>query len=786
MSESGWKPVLSFLMRRLSPHRWLAALLAASFGLRVWLACLGGQYFWPDEMRYGQARIAAEDLAGRHWRAALGELFGHADHTLFRLFCLPAALAEQAWGNHPALAASYLGLFSTAAIGLIWAIARRAGAGPREALWAALLAAGSSTLFYYSRHLLPYDVSLAILLGACWLALGPASPWNSFLAGAATGIGFLAYNGYWLLGGAILVLHALIGAGGIRRAPARALASALGLAAPIAAVVGLGEALGYPIVAGYREASGLAHLDFHLGYRLLPEFLWHAEGPALLLWLLGWAAAVAAWRGPCRRLAWYAGAVALIAGGLVIFSDVVPHFQVQGRQVRAVVPFLVLGAAFGLNRLTLGRGQLWTALAAAAAVACAVATFLGPLRQWFPPRFEAAAEREVARRAGGGFRIYREDFAFFLWAHPIGVPPAGTALLRRLNPFQFRPYQYEGYDQARRDEINRHDIAMRLTELPFGFARDPLRWAGYPGPVRFRVVFPRGKMGLSEPLVTAGRPPGVDFLYVSYLDSRHLLFGFDRWGGGAVNSEPIEVDYERPHELVVWLGSLLPPAGSAAFAAQGFPAAWRDQLMVAFDGQVVFFRPQEFFPVRPEEITFGANTVGGTVAQPFFSGTVLAFEPAPSNVLRRDFSAFFPSADGRLQLRLQLPRGRAGRREPLVVTGIPGRADLLEIRYDDDRHVSFALDHWSRSFLESPPVALDYARPHTFELDLPVLSWPEPADGGAANGEMTIRIDGAVAWRASVEFYREARATFSVAANRIGGSTCDPAFSGVVLSASSP
>lgn len=38
-------------MRRLIPPRPLAALLAASFGLRVWLAFLGGQYFWLDEMR---------------------------------------------------------------------------------------------------------------------------------------------------------------------------------------------------------------------------------------------------------------------------------------------------------------------------------------------------------------------------------------------------------------------------------------------------------------------------------------------------------------------------------------------------------------------------------------------------------------------------------------------------------------------------------------------------------------------------------------------------------------
>src|SRR6185312_7985422 len=407
--------------------------------------------------------------------------------------------------------------------------------------------------------------------------------------------------------------------------------------------------------------------------------------------------------------------------------------------------------------------------------------------QWFPEQFETAAIQTVARQPSDRFRTYHEDFAEFLWALPVDRPlPAGTVVLRRLNPFQFRPYQYEGYDQARRNEINRHDIAMRLIELPFGFAGDPHRWSGYPGPVRFRVVFPADRAGWSEPLITAGQPGRADFLYVTYLDGGHVSFGLDRWGGGAVDSAPIGLDYGRPHELIIWLGSLLPPAGDPAFGAEGFPAAWRDQLMVALDGRVVFFRPQEFFPVRPSEITFGADAVGGTVVRPFFSGSVQAFGAAPAGMLRAAFADFFPSAAGRLRLRLQLPHGRAGRREPLVVTGVAGRADLLEIRYDDGGHVSFALDHWSRSYLESPSLALDYSLPHTFDIDLPALSWPEPADGAAVSGEMTIRVDGAVAWRTPVEFYRAARASFSIAANRIGGSTCDPVFSGIVLGAPSP
>jgi len=45
----------------MTTRRWLALLLAVALGLRIWMAAGGGQEFWPDESRYGDARAAAGD-----------------------------------------------------------------------------------------------------------------------------------------------------------------------------------------------------------------------------------------------------------------------------------------------------------------------------------------------------------------------------------------------------------------------------------------------------------------------------------------------------------------------------------------------------------------------------------------------------------------------------------------------------------------------------------------------------------------------------------------------------
>ena len=545
-------------------RRWLVLLLLISFGLRVWLACLGGQGYWADESRYVSSRTAVYDLRHGDWRGAGQELLGHADHTLFRWFGLPPALVESLVGhNLQAFVAAYFGLFSVLAILLIWAVARRAGGSEAEALWAAYLAACANSLFYYSRHFFPYDIALSVTLAGLWLGMGPWSWRNSLGVGVAASIGFLTYNGYWLLGGCVLILHALLGDGGSRRFLARAAWSAAGLVLPIVILAGLGAALGFNLVSEDYQWGIIAKGDFPFGHRVVAGYLWYGEGASLVIWAVALAYALGrAWRDRrWGRLAWHVGAGVLVVGGLLGLSDVIRQFTVQGRRVREVVPFLCLGAAVGIAEFLQSRGagrRRWTTAIALLVGACAAWNFSVPLRQVFPDGFRQLAAAAIARQSDAS--AYRLTFVRNLWGMDLAGPPSPfPTILRRPHPMQYRPYQYEGYDTAQRADLNSHDVTMRLIRVPGRLDGADPRWRGYPGPVRLVVRFPTNAAGTSEPLAVTGRTGQGDIFYVHYVDSTHLSFGLDHWGIGATNSAPIEIDYSQPHEIILLAGFLLPP-----------------------------------------------------------------------------------------------------------------------------------------------------------------------------------------------------------------------------------
>src|SRR4051812_6405753 len=233
-------------------RRWLlAGSLLTSLGLRWWLAASGGEGFWPDETRYGgTTRHAVGQFAAGLMREGWSELLANADHVFFKIAGIPVAWWGLNYGQHPAVVAAYFGVFSVLSLWLIYGIARRSGAGAREALLATFFAAGANSLFYYTRHFLPYDLSLFFCLLSLWLALGKPVWWRSFAAGFAAAFGFLSYNGYWLLAGAALVWHVLAGRTVVRLL-LRAVWAGFGLLVPILLVVLAAHLLGHDLIASF-------------------------------------------------------------------------------------------------------------------------------------------------------------------------------------------------------------------------------------------------------------------------------------------------------------------------------------------------------------------------------------------------------------------------------------------------------------------------------------------------------------------------------------------------------
>src|SRR4029450_7761935 len=85
---------------------------------------------------------------------------------LLKLVGVLPAFVEHLIGNNPHVPALLFGGCSAVSLWLTAEIARRLDASRDEAFLAAFLAAASTALFYFSRHLLPYDLALMIgLLG---------------------------------------------------------------------------------------------------------------------------------------------------------------------------------------------------------------------------------------------------------------------------------------------------------------------------------------------------------------------------------------------------------------------------------------------------------------------------------------------------------------------------------------------------------------------------------------------------------------------------------------------
>jgi len=787
-------------------RRWLAAILAASFGLRIWLAAQGGQLYWPDESRYFAAEAAAGDLSHGRLGEAAADLFGHADHVLFRPASLPAALvASWVGGSHPLLVSAYLSLFSVGTIFLIWAVARRAGAPEAEALWAAFLAACASSLLIYARFYLPYDIAMFELMGALWLALGRGSRANSLLVGATAGCGFLTYNGYWLLGAAILVLYTLLGDGGRGGARRRGLWAALGAAAVVALVLAIGATVSSGLAAAYGSFAGSVRQgDFRIGYRVIAQYLWGCEHALALVWLGAMAYAVSrAGRGwPGGRLGWWTGGLALVLGGLVLLSDVVPVFMVYGRLTRELVPFACLGAAQGAAQFLGARRSpgAWSAALALAVLLLAAANFAAPLRQVFPGEFIAMARGRLSREAGAGFGFYRVLFAENLWGRPLAVSLAPHEdVLRRANPLGYMPYQFEGYSAAQRAEFARRDISMRLVRFDGRIAASDREWGGFPGPVSMTVAFDPANAAGSEPIVACGTPSQADLIFVHYLDPGHLAFGLDHWGAPGVLSRPVEVDLGKPHSIIISAGCLLPPKGSAFYRLHPELEGLREHFVVIMDGRVVCSRKIECYPADRDKIFFGLNLFGGSTSRTTFTGTVSGFSRAPVGEIvgslpslavegvARSRPPEWEGAVGPLRLRFRLPPAgvESFRGQPVVAVAGPGSSGMLYVERLGDAEFRVGYDRRGYGLLLSKPFG--YSPGDVVEMDVfigSMLPAPDAAiysrfPGFAAMRErILVRVNGEPALAGPDRFAPAGPRQISLAENTIACSVCGTHFQG--------
>jgi hypothetical protein len=145
------------------------------------------------------------------------------------------------------------------------------------------------------------------------------------------------------------------------------------------------------------------------------------------------------------------------------------------------------------------------------------------------------------------------------------------------------------------------------------------------GAVDLDVRLPSHPAGRSEPLVTTGIAMAGDLVYLIYTDSDHIQIGFDHWGVGGALSPPLRVDYRKPHQFHISMGSLYPQDGNIRY--QDLPASFVDRIKrhvnVTIDGQSALTVASECYESPPAFVSIGRNAIGGSTTGSEFSGEIM-------------------------------------------------------------------------------------------------------------------------------------------------------------------
>jgi hypothetical protein len=156
------------------------------------------------------------------------------------------------------------------------------------------------------------------------------------------------------------------------------------------------------------------------------------------------------------------------------------------------------------------------------------------------------------------------------------------------------------------------------------------RWHENVGPVVLQVVFPRDFWQGVQPLLVTGRPSAGTFVFIRYVDKRHVCIGVDVWGSFAKVTEPIEIDYYAVHQIEISEGALFPlnhPAIHALTSAGR--ETLRRRLRVVLDGKVILNEALQQYDTRLSEITVGENHIGGSLSGVRFTGEILDIQRGP-------------------------------------------------------------------------------------------------------------------------------------------------------------
>jgi hypothetical protein len=264
-------------------------------------------------------------------------------------------------------------LLSLVTLWLLYATAQALTGSGSAALFAAGLHAFLVNSNLYVRHVLPYELSLALATTATWwLSTRVHSPRGAAAGGALTAAAVTCYSGYYLVAAVIAAAFAATvwHREGVRPATIATTAFGAGAAAMFALIEVICRIGGTGYFASSRALGGTITMGaFEEGWIFLPRYLWEVEGLAGVVLLAGIACwLVVAGRRLLRREIrvfdiWIGAAV----GGWIVqavLSAELEQIVFYGRLIHPWMFFLALALAACLAAVRTARMRVTAGVAA--------------------------------------------------------------------------------------------------------------------------------------------------------------------------------------------------------------------------------------------------------------------------------------------------------------------------------------------------------------------------------------------------------------------------------------
>ncbi|HKB90999.1 MAG TPA: hypothetical protein VKC60_10830 [Opitutaceae bacterium] len=306
------------------------------------------------------------------------------------------------------------------------------------------------------------------------------------------------------------------------------------------------------------------------------------------------------------------------------------------------------------------------------------------------------------------------------------------------------------------------------------------------GPLELTLKFPKDQPGKLQPLFVSGVAFMSDYVYAYYSSNKTIVLGFEHTGHGGPVSQPVVVDYDKPHTVKIEMGSLYPPLDHPYFDRFGRARAVEDtrRLRITLDGVPYIDTLADCYDAVSFMPLVGTSSKDRKAFGPSYTGEIISTrhtKPEPSLALSRSI--------GPLKIALNLPKDRMKRNEPLICTGEMGRGDLLYLTYLDQNHVTLTLDHWGVGGPTSEPIEVNYDQIQVFEISMGSL-FPEKEKPAKIASEkwqffrnhLLVRLNGESVLRSTSLFHDAPLETITVGVNEIHASRCDANFSGRLLS----